>query len=255
MTTTNHTSPSGEDAANGAIGEREAFDDYRRGLMEAFHVANMINANRQGRTAEETCTYLVRGLAELANGGEARAALTAEKVAAEPIYQTGNENGHVWRDVTPLDYARADSHKRIVFSAPQQPAQSAEQDERAAFEAAYNAGWDASDACDNAYNNGTSEQLSVPGQSHEPEVFQRWRAEWFSNRDEVITQLLSTRAAHTQSTATQPAQKQVALTVEDLADELENMLFDLKNGHDVDSSEYARLIVARLNASHPTSGD
>jgi hypothetical protein len=51
-----------------------------------------------------------------------RAALPAEKVAAEPIYQTGNENGHVWRDVTPLDYARADAHKRIVFSALQ-PAQ------------------------------------------------------------------------------------------------------------------------------------
>jgi hypothetical protein len=55
--------------------------------------------------------------------------------------------------------------------------------------------------------------------------------------------------------APQPAQTQVALTVEDLADELENMLFDLKNGHDVDSREYARLIVAKLNASHPTSRD
>jgi len=64
-------------AANGAMGEREAFADYRRGLMEAFHTANMINANRQGRTAEETCAYLIRSLAELANGGEARAALTA----------------------------------------------------------------------------------------------------------------------------------------------------------------------------------
>jgi len=27
MNTTNHTSPSGEDAANGAIGEREAFEN------------------------------------------------------------------------------------------------------------------------------------------------------------------------------------------------------------------------------------
>ena len=121
----------------------------------------------------------------------------------------------LWKEIdskqAEIERAQGD-HVRIVYAAPQQPAQSAEQDERAAFEAAYNAGWDASDACDNAYNNGTSEQLSVPGQSHEPEVFQRWRAEWFSNRDEVITQLLSTRAASTQSTATQPAQTQVALT-------------------------------------------
>lgn len=83
---------------------------------------------------------------------------------------------------------------------------SVEQDERGALEAAYNAGWDASDACDNAYNNGTSEQLLVPGQSHEPEVFQRWRAEWFSNRDEVITQLLKARAASTSANVAQGAE-------------------------------------------------
>jgi hypothetical protein len=125
----------------------------------------------------------------------------------EPIYEVRMCAG-LWKEIdskqAEIERAQGD-HVRIVYAAPQQHAQSAEQDERAAFEAAYNAGWDAFDACDNAYNNGTSEQLSVPGQSHEPEVFQRWRAEWFSNRDEVITQLLSTRAASTQSTAPQPA--------------------------------------------------
>jgi len=62
-----------------------AFEDYRRGLMEAFHVANMINANRQGRTAEETCAYLVRSLAELANGGEPPAPISSP---SEAVYDT-----------------------------------------------------------------------------------------------------------------------------------------------------------------------
>lgn len=52
-------------AAPATVGQAE----YRRGVMEAFHQANMANANRQGRTAEETCSYLVRSLADLANGG------------------------------------------------------------------------------------------------------------------------------------------------------------------------------------------
>lgn len=53
------------------------FAEYRRGVREAFNVANIIKANPQGRTAEETCAYIVRSLAELANGGEALAASPA----------------------------------------------------------------------------------------------------------------------------------------------------------------------------------
>ena len=52
-----------------AAGASDQFTEYRRGAMEAFNRANMINLNRQGRTAEETCAYLVRSLAELADGG------------------------------------------------------------------------------------------------------------------------------------------------------------------------------------------
>jgi hypothetical protein len=129
MNTTNHTSPSGEDAANGAIGEREAWEQLR-GLLA---VAMCSFATKVGRKDLDAAVSVLDAITEPGSPiAWLRAALTAEKVAAEPIYQTGNENGHVWRDVTPLDYARADSHKRIVFSAPQQPAQSAEQDERAA---------------------------------------------------------------------------------------------------------------------------
>jgi hypothetical protein len=54
--------------------ERGAFEEYRRGVKEAFHIVNMINANRQGRTAEETCSSIVRTLAEMVNSGEAPAA-------------------------------------------------------------------------------------------------------------------------------------------------------------------------------------
>jgi hypothetical protein len=45
----------------------KASEGYRRGVREAFNHANIINANRQGRTAEETCAHLIRSLAELAN--------------------------------------------------------------------------------------------------------------------------------------------------------------------------------------------
>jgi hypothetical protein len=63
-----------------------------------------------------------------------RAALAAEKVAAEPvaIYQAKGSSEYLWNDVSRAEFARTDpALRRIVYAAPQQPAQSAEQDERA----------------------------------------------------------------------------------------------------------------------------
>jgi len=71
MTTTNHTSPSGEDAANGAIGEREAFEAYmtRKGYVCKTHMG----------------AYVAGDVASKWDVWQARAALTAEKVAADPF--------------------------------------------------------------------------------------------------------------------------------------------------------------------------
>lgn len=66
---------------------RALSEGYRRGIKDAFHSINMINANRQGRTADETCSYIVRTLAEQVNSGEVPAVPdhigeVTEKVAA-----------------------------------------------------------------------------------------------------------------------------------------------------------------------------
>jgi hypothetical protein len=53
---------------------RALSEGYRRGTKDAFHLVNMLNANRQGRTADETCSYIVRTLAEQVNSGEVPAA-------------------------------------------------------------------------------------------------------------------------------------------------------------------------------------
>lgn len=60
----------------------EHFNEYRRGLREAFNFANIIGANPQGRTHEENVRYMVRSLADLANASEP--ASTASK-EVEPV--------------------------------------------------------------------------------------------------------------------------------------------------------------------------
>lgn len=59
------------------VGEAQ-LSEYWRGVLDAFHLANTANANRQGRTVEETCAHLVRSLADLANGDAAPQASEAE---------------------------------------------------------------------------------------------------------------------------------------------------------------------------------
>ena len=81
MNTTNHTSPSDEDAANGAIGEREAFDadDAHAVWHEWLQMRGTDIDFKSQRAAIELVRYAMN-----------RAALTAEKVAAEPVAEVTN---------------------------------------------------------------------------------------------------------------------------------------------------------------------
>jgi hypothetical protein len=131
MTTTNHTSPSGEDAANVVIGEREAFKAH----MQLYF-----------RSARPSAT-VQQWLADSFSAGLkfARAALTAEKVAGqEPValeHVAVAEDGGKLRWMTgrrPRDcelYAMTNGGRAPakLYAAPPQPAQSAEQDERVAY--------------------------------------------------------------------------------------------------------------------------
>jgi len=186
MTTTNHTSPCGEDAANVAIGEREAFDQWfkTRGVWPRL-------------------TYLEIWQAS-------RAALTAEKVAAEPVIpeRLPGEKFSEWA-------------KRTYESQPQ-PAQSAEQ------------GPDFSDGPDSEGFSGPRPWNGFAQSAEQDERVTQWqsrvrnvsRAEWINITEEGAATIrekysdayelraLFDRAASTQSTATQPVQAQVALTKE-----------------------------------------
>lgn len=81
-----------------ADGDAVPVASYRRGVREAFDLANMINSNRIGnklQTAEETCACIVRSLAELANGGAPPASTSAD-VRPEnlPGYRAGFKQGY-----------------------------------------------------------------------------------------------------------------------------------------------------------------
>lgn len=58
-------------------------DGYRRGIEDAFHRINMINANRRGRTGDETCSYIVRTLAEWVNIFDQDCATAAPSLSTE----------------------------------------------------------------------------------------------------------------------------------------------------------------------------
>jgi hypothetical protein len=128
MNTTNHTSPSGEDAANGAIGEREAWEQLR-GLLA---VAMCSFATKVGRKDLDAAVSVLDAITEPGSPmAWLRAALTAEKVAAEPIYQAmatddDPNNSAVWMDVEVRAFEsmkkRTDVRTRIVYATPQ-PAQ------------------------------------------------------------------------------------------------------------------------------------
>jgi hypothetical protein len=116
MTTTNHTSPSGEDAANGAIGERGRDVD----------IADFLELIDAYQCAQKDGTHDERAQARIALMNAYRDALTAGKVAAEPI--SDDHAATLWRLARMTDAAAWTAEFRKAV-APQQPAQSAEQDD------------------------------------------------------------------------------------------------------------------------------
>jgi hypothetical protein len=198
MNTTNHTSPSGEDAANGAIGEREAFEHWIT-TEGGYDPVDMV-------THQDGEVYVLAAVHEAWEAWQGRAALTAEKVAGqEPVGFRTRMPGFGWvpwltDDQATIQKAIKDAHDHgsegeALYAAPQQPAQSAEQDEPAAY-------------------------LVRGLDCHNEEYATVWIKR--ANADAAaaaifrasITPLVQARAASTQSTATQPAQTQVALTDE-----------------------------------------
>jgi hypothetical protein len=115
----NDVAQNGEDAANGAIGEREAFETVMRSRGEDYlYRRDVPGCERYG----DYCRQNVQDQWEV---WQARAALTAEKVAAEPIYQLRLASGD-WRDQNEHSYRNnartCPDEVRIVYAAPQ-PAQ------------------------------------------------------------------------------------------------------------------------------------
>ena len=130
MTTTNNTSPIGEDAANGAIGEREAFDQWfkTRGVWPRLTYLEVWQASRAALTAEK-----VAGQEPVTSIFDASVTLrqykSAEPTLRECVHQYYKTHGMNEFEATNLtqEYFVALGALR----APQQPAQSAEQGERA----------------------------------------------------------------------------------------------------------------------------
>lgn len=98
MTTTNHTSPSGEAAANGAIGEREAFETwFVRNIPDDIR-ENALIALRQSES-EDGC-YRQPIMQAFWEGWQGRASLPAEKVAqTEPVGYADNRGSRSPGDV------------------------------------------------------------------------------------------------------------------------------------------------------------
>jgi len=116
-------------AANGAMGEREAFEAWGN---ETFNYGFQPETwdDGAGPVAREA-QYTHEGTQMAWEGWQARAALTAEKVAGqEPVGEVtataleGADRGVIGWYGDPLPV------KSVLYAAPQQPAQSAEQDER-----------------------------------------------------------------------------------------------------------------------------
>lgn len=98
------------------------FDAYRRGVREAFDHVNTIRANPQGRNAEETLDYIMRTLAELANGGIAalpqpdRNTITAFRTEKVDVRYLGwKETLIVWdlKDALPAQPSQRELDARI----------------------------------------------------------------------------------------------------------------------------------------------
>jgi hypothetical protein len=132
------------------------------------------------------------------------------EASAKPIYQVENVDGD-WSDVDWLTYeSTEEGARRIVYAAPQQPAQSAEQDERVE---AYSRGWD--DALRYAAPQEPSTKM-LREMAYELQLVPNGEVVCVQFLDVLRKQYKAAfnaaRAASPQSTAPQPAQTQVALT-------------------------------------------
>lgn len=224
MNTTNHTSPSGEDAANGAIGDG---DDTAKLLKLAEHLESGSSSIFSYASGEDYAQTLRRFIA-------ARAALTAEKVAGqEPVAKMDAAKLiKQWirdheSELNYIEFARIDASldrlmMHLALAAPQQPAQSAEQDERAVG--------DVVDAWDAYASDRSNEQAAT--------LFVL-----------AMNRLREARAASTQSTATQPVQDERALTDEQREKIAEAHDCSLDGDH-----KAAREILMTLLAAQPESG-
>jgi hypothetical protein len=105
MNTTNHTSPSGEDPANGAIGEREAFEAWY--LHDMPHETYLLK-----RSHRHPDMYDDDSVEDAWTAWQARAALTAEKVAAQ---------GQSWLPVISREFLGRVVREAWVKWAQQQP--------------------------------------------------------------------------------------------------------------------------------------
>jgi Lar family restriction alleviation protein len=215
--------PTGEDAANGAVGEREA-SAYET-LLQALGYPWLPCPICKGT---EGCDHSVPE--------RARAALTAEKVAAEPtdfVFPPMPPAIVMHDKLGPL-FDRLSMHfyayKCMTIADPQQPAQSAEQDEPAAY---------------------LVRGLDCHNEEYATVWIKRGNAEAAAAAifRASITPLVEPRAAHTQSTATQPAQTQVALTDEQIWQSLKDIAD--RHSHPDDVVEAGR---ALLTAAQPVSG-
>jgi hypothetical protein len=215
----------GEYAANGAIGEQEHPFAALCDLLPA-------DVSWGDSLTPDIARHIVIA---------ARAALTAEKVAAEPVgYAWQNEldalkNGEKIK--CPL-WAKPDGDEGEValYAAPQQPAQPAGQDERAAFEAIH-------------------EFLGIALKRLYPTP-DKPNSDWAKLRAAVdALALLEHRAASTQSTATQPAQTQVALTDEQVMSVsiINGEVTDYKYAGNLLDGEYPLYVVRHLTEGQAAS--
>jgi hypothetical protein len=222
-----HAQPIGEDAANGAIGERGRDVD----------IADFLELIDAYQCAQKDGTHDERAQARIALMNAYRAALTAEKVAAEPVAWMTTD-GRIATDETKND-AMANSSKAAfcipLFAAPQQPAQSAEQDERAAIrQSAFKEAAsidahviamltadgkvsreDVDEALAKVATLSPAHACAAAPQATNPDI-ESIQQEFYKrgfNEGRAIG-AAEARAASTQSTATQPAQTQLALTDE-----------------------------------------
>lgn len=216
--------------ANVAMGEREAFDAFVRENCDPDRIEDRIA--RDGEHYVEYATMLAWA------AWQARAALTAEKVAGqEPV---------AWRYLTPTGWhatakidkalgASAHHDMEPLYAAPQQPAQSAEQEERAALP---EPGFIASAETMSA----VSAALGAVRQHTNDRVADQMNLAV----NMLLDELGHARAA---STATRPAQTQMALMDEQRQKIAEAHDCSLDGDH-----KAARGILMTLLAAQPVSG-